>query len=111
MLTTGILPSYTHWFRHGEERHFQTYDSLDSDDESDGDGLSEMVQDYCAAFNTASCVARDSSGDDKNSNKSECQVCGLSRWKSSEGRVRCKNAFMVPKLSQSLFSFSFLSRL
>uniref|UniRef100_A0A7N2KKH6 Kinesin motor domain-containing protein n=1 Tax=Quercus lobata TaxID=97700 RepID=A0A7N2KKH6_QUELO len=63
LLTIGILPSYTHWFRHGEERHFQTCDSLDSDDESDGDGLSEMVEDYCAAFNAASCVAGDSSGD------------------------------------------------
>ncbi|KAK7855577.1 hypothetical protein CFP56_027330 [Quercus suber] len=40
--TTGILPSYTHWFRHSEERHFQTCDSLESDDESDGHGLSEM---------------------------------------------------------------------
>ena len=46
LLTTSILPSYTHWFRHGEERHFQTCDSLDSDDESDGDDLSEMVEDY-----------------------------------------------------------------
>ena len=36
LLTTGILPSYTHWFRHGEESHFQTCDSLDSDDESEG---------------------------------------------------------------------------
>uniref|UniRef100_A0A7N2R3Z2 Transposase-associated domain-containing protein n=1 Tax=Quercus lobata TaxID=97700 RepID=A0A7N2R3Z2_QUELO len=63
LLTIGILPSYTHWFRHGEERHFQTCDSLDSNDESDGDGLSEMVEDYCAAFNAASCVAGDSSGD------------------------------------------------
>ena len=26
----------------------------------------------------------------ENSNKSEYQVCGLSRWKSSEGIVRCK---------------------
>ena len=34
LLTIDILPSYTHWFRHGEERHFQTCDSLDSDDES-----------------------------------------------------------------------------
>ena len=62
MLTIGILPSYTHWFRHDEERHFQTCDSLDSNDELDGDGFSEMVEDYCAAFNVASCVARDSSG-------------------------------------------------
>ena len=36
LLTTSILPSYTHWFRHGEKRHFQTCDSLDSDDESEG---------------------------------------------------------------------------
>ena len=50
LLTTRILPSYFHWFRYGEERHFQTCDSLDSDDESDGDGFSEMVEDYCAAF-------------------------------------------------------------
>ena len=63
LLTIGILPSYTHWFRHGEERHFQTCDSLDSDDELDGDGFSEMVEDYYAAFNAASCVAGDSSGD------------------------------------------------
>ena len=39
---------------HGEERHFETCDSLDSDDESDGDGLSEMEEDYHAAFK-ASC--------------------------------------------------------
>ena len=63
LLTIGILPSYTRWFRHGEERHFQTFDSLDSDDESDGDGLSEMVEDYCAAFNAASNVVGDLSGD------------------------------------------------
>uniref|UniRef100_A0A7N2R2F0 Transposase-associated domain-containing protein n=1 Tax=Quercus lobata TaxID=97700 RepID=A0A7N2R2F0_QUELO len=58
LLTIGILPNYTRWLRHGEERHFETCDSLDSDDESNGDGLSEMVEDYHAAFK-ASCVARD----------------------------------------------------
>ena len=58
LLTTGIPPSYSHWFRHGEERHFETSDSLDSDDESNGDGLSEMVEDYHAAFK-ASYVAGD----------------------------------------------------
>ena len=63
MLTTSILPSYTHCFRYGKERHFQTCDSLDSDDESDGHGLSEMVEDYCVAFKIASCVAGDSSGE------------------------------------------------
>ena len=52
--TIGILPNYTRWLRHGEERHFETCDSLDSDDESDGDGLSEMEEDYHAAFK-ASC--------------------------------------------------------
>ena len=54
LLTIGILPNYTRWLRHGEERHFETCDSLDSDDESDGDGLSEMEEDYHAAFK-ASC--------------------------------------------------------
>ena len=54
MLTIGILSNYTRWLRHGEERHFETCDSLDSDDELDGDGLSEMEEDYHAAFK-ASC--------------------------------------------------------
>ncbi|XP_030953586.1 uncharacterized protein LOC115976445 [Quercus lobata] len=62
LLTIGILPSYTRWFRHGEERRFETCDSLNSDDESDEDGLSEMEEDYCAAFKATSCIAGDSSG-------------------------------------------------
>ena len=68
LLTIGILPSYTRWFRHGEERRFETCDSLNSDGESDNDGesdedgLSEMAEDYCAAFKATSRIAGDSSG-------------------------------------------------
>uniref|UniRef100_A0A2N9I4P1 DUF4218 domain-containing protein n=1 Tax=Fagus sylvatica TaxID=28930 RepID=A0A2N9I4P1_FAGSY len=62
LITIGIVPTYTRWFRHGEETHSETCDNLVSDDESDGNDLHEMVEDYFGASNAASWLAGEPSG-------------------------------------------------
>ena len=62
LITIGTVPTYTQWFRHGEETHSETCDNLVSDDELDGNDLHEMVEDYFGASNAASWLAGEPSG-------------------------------------------------
>lgn len=46
LLTIGIVPTYTQWVRHGGKRHDAVSEDSDSDDESDGDEMREMLDHF-----------------------------------------------------------------